>query len=145
MVQKIHYHSKIQGREHRNDQTKTETSWASFKLYIIVSDVKKLFRSPVSSSVDRNTLLSLGLLAALLGRYPMTLATLTSWVCQSNPGFNFTLSHNGLSTRPPFRDIPDTCLASVALFHNSFLLSLTLNPESCSRSCQILLLDGAGT
>ena len=67
------------------------------------------------------------LLVTLLGRYPLILASLTSWVLQGNPGFNFTASHNGLSTRPPFRDTPDTCLASVTVvrcrgnFYNPFL------------------------
>ena len=40
----------------------------------------------------------------------MTQVSPTSWGLQGNPCFNFT--HNGLS-KPPFRDIPDTRLASV--------------------------------
>lgn len=54
------------------------------------------------------------LLAALLGRYTTSLASLTSCVLQGNPGFNFTASANGLSTWPPTTDTLDTCQTSVA-------------------------------
>lgn len=54
-----------------------------------------LFRSPIPSSfVDWNVLLSL--LTALLSWYPVTMASLTSWVHQGNPGFNYITSHNCL-------------------------------------------------
>ena len=115
--------------------------------------VKTLFRSPTTLSFVDFFLLGwfYSLLAALLGRYPMTLASLTSWVLQGNPGFNFTASHNGLSTGPPFRDTPDTWLTLVAFFghggkfHNPLFLPLTLKPEPHGQSCYVLLLTGART
>jgi hypothetical protein len=71
-------------------------------------------------------------------------------VSRMNPVFTFTASHNGLS-RPPDRATSDICLASMAylsqggLCHSPFLLCLTLKPELCGQSCQVLLLAGAGT
>ena len=87
---------------------------------------------------------------ASLGRYTMTLASPTSWGLQGKPGFTFTVSNNGPSG-PPCRDTSDTCLASVAFltlrrrFYNPFLVSLTLKPEPCGQSCQVLLLAEAET
>lgn len=90
------------------------------------------------------------LLPAFLAGYPTTLSSLASWGLHSNPGFTFIASHNGTS-RPPRRDTQDTLLASSTSlsqggrFHNSFLVSLTLNPELCGQHCQVLLLAGAKT
>jgi hypothetical protein len=43
------------------------------------------------------------LLAALLGNYPMALATPTYWGLQGNPGFIFTVPCNGVSGPPCMR------------------------------------------
>ena len=102
-----------------------------------------------------NTLLSLKLIpppvSNFLGKFPLTLASPKSWGLQGNPGFTFTASCIGLS-RPSFRENLDTILASAAfltcvgtLFHNLFLLSLTLKSETCDLYCQVLLLAGART
>ena len=85
------------------------------------------------------------LLATLFSRNPRTFAFLTSWLLQPYPDFKFTASCNDLPFRHSFSDIPDTCQASVALSPNSFLLSLTLKPESSGQSCQVLLLTRVGT
>ncbi|XP_026633038.1 phosphopantothenoylcysteine decarboxylase isoform X2 [Microtus ochrogaster] len=53
------------------------------------------------------------LLPALLGRYPVALASPTSWDLQGNPGFTCTTLGSGLC-RPPFKDTSDTSLASAA-------------------------------
>ena len=76
---------------------------------------------------------------------------------EGNPGFTFTDSpsdllqlhtmafHSGLSG-PPWRDTYATRLASATFlshggrFLDLFLLFLTLKPELCGRSCQVLLL-----
>ena len=115
---------------------------------MFMSEVKMFFRSPTPFYiVNCNTLLSLGMIPLPVSIFPWqvshSLASQTSWGLQANPGFNFRASHNGLF-RPPFRDTPDTCLAS-ATFLNPFLLSLTLNPEPRGQSCQVLLLAGSGT
>lgn len=86
--------------------------------------------------------------AALLGRYPTALAFPTAWAQQHNPGFTFTTSYNCFSW-PPYKDSLDTCLASETFlscggrFHYPFSVSLTLKPESCDQSSQVLLLAGA--
>lgn len=89
-------------------------------------------------------------LAVLLGRYPMILASLTSWGLQWMSDFTLIPSHSGLSG-PPCRDTSDICLSSVASlshggrFHNPFLVPLTLKPEPHGQSCQVLLLAGTRT
>ena len=61
----------------------------------------------------------------------------TNMVLQHNPGFNFTVSCKGFSTRPSFRDTPGTFLASVTVLrlrgnvYDLFLLSVMLKPEPC--------------
>jgi hypothetical protein len=87
------------------------------------------------------------MLAALLGRYPMTLASPTSWDLQQNPGFIFTASHNGLSG-PPYRRTLDTCPQQVFLAMDGdsttpFLLFLSLKPEPRAQSSQVLLIATA--
>lgn len=85
------------------------------------------------------------LLAVILNMYPKTLASLISWIFPANPSFNFKTSYNGLSIRPLFINTTNTCLASVALFHSSFFLFLTLKLEPCGQSCQFLWFAGAVT
>lgn len=65
-------------------------------------------------------------------------------------GFTFKASWNSLS-RPPCLLTTDTCLALVAFlscggsFHNHFFIFLPSKWEPHDRSCQALLLAGAGT
>jgi hypothetical protein len=109
------------------------------------------FRSstPFSFS-DCNILLSLGLVPLPVSRCSMAMASQTSWGLQGNLAFTITASYNGISGSP-FGDTPVIYLGSVAFltcrerFHNPFLLSLTLKPEPCGWSCQVLLLAGART
>ena len=64
---------------------------------------------------------------------------------QGNPGFIITHACNG-RFRALCRDTSNTCLASAFFLshrgrlYSLFLLSLTLKPEKCDQSCQILLL-----
>ena len=88
------------------------------KLCLSVSGVKVLFRSPTPFSfVDCNTLHSLELaplpISNSLCEYPTALPSLISWCLQGNPGFTFTVSHNGLCG-PACRGIPNTCSDSAA-------------------------------
>lgn len=89
------------------------------------------------------------LLAALLGRYPQLwhLQYLgVSKTMQASP----SQLHRGLSG-PPCRGEPwyspglSGFPESWGRFHDSFLLSLILTPEPHDKSCQVLLLAGAGT
>lgn len=77
----------------------------------------------------------------------MTLAFPTSWGFQSNLGFTFTISYNGLSG-PPLSDTPDACLASVVFLshretsYHSFLISLALKPEPVAEAPKFCSLMG---
>ena len=121
-----------------------------------MSDVKALFRSPTPFSfVNCNTHFS------LLGLFPHSVYS-SPWQLSHSSSisntfgsplksdFMFTVSHNGLS-RPPYRDTPDTHMASVIFlshrerFHSSLFDSLTLKPEPYGQSYQVFLLAGAGT
>jgi hypothetical protein len=72
MAQDIHYHSKKEDREHSEeilDQRTTENQLD--KLFITVSDLNALFRSPTPFNfVDCNSLLSLGLFPLLTSSFP---------------------------------------------------------------------------
>ena len=71
--------------------------WADSKLCISMFDVKALLRSSTLLSYIACSALFFilnwfySLLAALFGRYLMTLAFLTSWVLQGNPGYNLEI------------------------------------------------------
>ena len=101
------------------DKLKWMASRSNFKACISMCDAKMVFRmpNPISfvylqrPSVPRLDLL---LLADLLGRCLMTLASPNSCCPWCNPGFIFTVSHTGLSW-PPCRGVPDSQLASAAL------------------------------
>lgn len=102
-------------------KTKPKPSWAKSKLCSSRFDIKMPFRSPTSfQTCYFNTLISLGLItlsvASCLCIYPMTLAFLTSWDLQGNPGFIFTVSCNELSMSLLWKT-PDTCL-SFAMFYS---------------------------
>ena len=123
-------------------KARPKTGCANSKLCISILMWKHSSYFQLLSALLTTTYFSLlgwfhSLLAALLSRYPMALASPASWGLQGNPGFTFTASHNGLF-RPPFRDTPDTCLTSAAFLRHS----LTLKPEPCDWG---LLLAGAGT
>ena len=98
-----------------------KTSWANFKLCISTSNVKMFFRgSPTPFSfIDFKTLLFHGLVPLPISSSPRQgshdSAILTSRILQGNPGFNFTASCTDL-LKPPFRNNPDACLATVAVF-----------------------------
>jgi len=73
------------------------------KFYISMPYVKALFRSSIAFSfVNYNILLSLRLAPHLVCSFPWqiftTLAFLTFWGLQHNPGFTFIASHSGLSS-----------------------------------------------
>lgn len=82
MVQNIYYNC-IEGSIMKKYWTKviSNTSWANSKHCISMSDVKMLYRSPNPFQLNCNILLPLRLVpltAALLNRYPTTLASLAS-------------------------------------------------------------------
>lgn len=84
--------------------------------------------------------------AIFFSRYPTVLASEISWSPHGNPGFTSTASHNGFSV-PPRRNNAWTQLLPLATegdFLNSFLVSLTLKPQPCGQSCQVLLFARAG-
>lgn len=83
----IEYTSQFQSKEKKCILRKfwinarPQTSWAKSKICISMFDMKSLFRPPTPfSCIDFNTLLSFRcLLAAFLGRQPMTLASPIFW------------------------------------------------------------------
>ena len=96
MAEDIHYHPRREEKEHREEtlgQGRPKTSRANSHLWISMSDVKVLFRSPTPFSfVDCNTLLSLGLVPFFVSSFPQqvfeaALASSTSWGLQHNLGF----------------------------------------------------------
>lgn len=131
-----------------------KTSLANSKLWIFLADIKALFKSPISFNfVDYSIHSFFGLVLISVSsfpfRHPMVIFSTMCLGLQSNAGFTFKASHNSL-TESPCMKIPDTHLTSVVflseggIFHQPFLIFLTLNPELYGRSCQIFLLIGAG-
>lgn len=130
-----------------------KTSLANSKLWIFLADIKALFKSPVPFNfVDYSIHPFCGLVLISVSsspfRHPMAIFSTMFLGLQSNAGFSFLASHNSFSG-PPCMDIPDTYLASIVflsdggIFHQPFLLFLTLNPKPYGRSYQIFLLVGA--
>ena len=87
------------------------------------------------------------LLAALLSRYLMVLASPTSQGLQDNASFTFTASQWPLWTfmqgHPWHKLVFTTFLSLGGRFYNPFLLSLTRKPEPRDQNYQVLLLAGA--
>ena len=147
MARAIHSLSKSEQSEEILNQIETENLLG--KLQTLHLPVKGLFRFPTPFSfVDCNPLLSLGLVSILFSSFSWHLQNFgVSKATQSSPSLPHTMAFWDLHAGTP----PDTGLSSVAFlshggrFHNCSLLFLTLNPESCDQSCQVLLLAGAET
>jgi hypothetical protein len=105
MAQDIDYCSKRKHSREIMDQSKTENQLGKSKHCIFMSYLKMFFRSPTSFSfVDCDIFFLLGwyhsLMAPLIGRYPMGLASTTSWGLQGNLHVTFIASYNGHSGSP---------------------------------------------
>lgn len=111
-----------------------------------MSELRRLLHSIFA---DCNILHSLGLFPTCL---VLSLSSVTwLWHLWCNSGFIFTALTNGLS-QFPYMDIPATCLISLFFklrgrVHNPFdpVSVLTINPNLCTTSWQVLLLPGART
>lgn len=122
----MHCHSIEREGAWRGQTYCTEPHRENFKSYNPLSGIEDVDGSNIPALLSATYMSFSGRFhpcAALFGRYPTTLARPTYWGLFYNPGFIFTISHNGFSgppgvSGPSCGDFPTACcLASILWNH----------------------------